>query len=87
MWLQHMPSVLTTTTGTFHNPNEQHVYRLLLTESRLSPSVLSQGNPFGFTHLQSSWTSEQPCLPSRGKQNLRVSLWPPLHLSFNKTPP
>lgn len=41
MWLQHMPSLLTTTTGTFHNPNEQHVYHVLLTESRLSPSVLS----------------------------------------------
>lgn len=45
MWLQRMPSLLTTTTtGTFHNPNEQHVYHTLLTESGLSPDVLSQGN-------------------------------------------
>lgn len=43
--LQHMTSLLTTTTtGTFHNPTEQHMYPTLLTESRLSPSVLSWGN-------------------------------------------
>ena len=39
-WRQPMPSP-PTTTGTFHNPNEQHVYHVLLTESWLSPSMLS----------------------------------------------
>lgn len=81
-----MPSPLATTTGTFHNPSEPHVSPGLL-RVPAQPKRAVIGQPFGFTHLQSSGTSEQPCSPSRGTQSPCSSLWPSLSASFNKAPP
>lgn len=71
---QHMPSLPTTTTGTFHNPKEQRAPHR--TAARAQPKCPVTGQPFGFTRLQSSPAPKHPCLPSHSTQSLCFPLWP-----------